>query len=745
MPAKRNRLRQLAFLGSFAGTALLVVTAVATIQMEARRRQNDWLTRHRHLLEKKAELSGMLQELAEARQQDLAAVASSPLERQDLEEHLSRISADATALAGEATDQELSSTLNMLERAVRRYADSVKDAIALINDRQQAKVTQQQLNDLENAILIALSGQRDTYLYQQFMQVVILERTYHQDLGMGLAGELEQRLEAYLGLLVARRADRLAGLVEQWRKALGERVESNTATDLQLAQNHLQYERIGPIAAKLQTLFDGQILAVSAGLEQVHRRAQIRMVWCFVLALLLFGLLGIEAYRRRRKLLRNLGQLTDAVDELAQGKFALDGAISRIAGPTGELASRFLTMARQIENQIHTIEWERQQAEQANLTKDRFLANMSHEIRTPMNGVLGLLELLDGTRLDDTQQEYVTLLRSSTHSLLTILNDILDFSKIEAGMLELDLRPFDPRNLIKDCVCLFSPTAQEKGLALNFQIAAKTPTRIIGDVHRLRQVLTNLIGNALKFTERGKVRVEIAQARQTALHVELEFRVSDTGIGIPKPIQDKVFQPFVQASAGLNRKYGGTGLGLSVCRMLVERMGGSLYMTSEEGLGTTLSFTLPFEQVRYEEAVTDKPATQRQGGETLIPGLKILVAEDNPVNQKVILRMLQQLGYEADLACDGDEAVHLVDKQIYDFIFMDVQMPRVDGLEATERILAMRRNDPPVIVALTANVFERDRESCLRAGMHDFVPKPVTQAKLREVLLRWTTSNKAPG
>lgn len=379
-------------------------------------------------------------------------------------------------------------------------------------------------------------------------------------------------------------------------------------------------------------------------------------------------------------------------------------------------------------------------AEEAAKAKASFLANMSHELRTPMNAVIGFTSLLLDDPLTPEHKEYIEGIRNGGEALLALINDILDFSRAERDKVELELMPLSLRQCIEESLGMVGVQAERKGLDLGCTIDNYTPDNIIEDHGRLRQILVNLLNNAIKFTDKGEVSLSVSSKSIAGNKRQILFEVKDTGIGIHQDKMDRLFQPFDQLERTISRKRDGVGLGLAISKRLVELMGGQIWARSVPGQGSTFSFTIQAEVIpgkQLDLADSNKETVFENQSEQ--KPLRILVAEDNPSNQKVLLTMLKRMGYRPDAVADGSEVIKAIERQSYDMILMDVRMPTMDGITATRVIRELLPVNGPKIVAITAYAMDGDREICLEAGMDDYISKPVNMVELEAILRRHQT------
>ena len=460
---------------------------------------------------------------------------------------------------------------------------------------------------------------------------------------------------------------------------------------------------------------------------------------------------------------RPVESLTAAAERIRAGDLQTEFRLDR-RDELGVLAGALQDMTTSLRDQAAELERAGVAAQAASRAKTEFLAKVSHEIRTPMNGVLGMTELLLGTSLSQTQREFASTIQRSANALLGLINDILDFSKIEAGKIELERVAFSLRDVVDDVLALLRESASSKGLELRVDVPGDSRLAVWGDVLRVRQALTNLLGNAIKFTATGRVGVRLVVLGDTADGFRGRFEVEDTGIGISPADQDRLFQPFVQSDSSTTRLYGGTGLGLAITRELVERMGGTCGVNSELGRGSTFWFELSFERAAEtdieEPRAADMPVPARTSEAPSSPvdvsapestrppsgsrAQHVLLVEDNPINTMLAKAMLKNLGCTFLTAANGREALEVLARETFDLVLMDLQMPEMGGEDATRELRRREQGRSRVpVIALTASALPGDTENCLAAGMDGLITKPYTQAQLRSAIEQWALEKTA--
>ncbi|MAA71113.1 MAG: hybrid sensor histidine kinase/response regulator [Bermanella sp.] len=471
-----------------------------------------------------------------------------------------------------------------------------------------------------------------------------------------------------------------------------------------------------------------------------HRQNEI-ILNAFLIASVAMGICGLIAWLSGARLVTPISRLSVIVERMAKGDYSArtaetaNGEVKQLQAGVNTLAKELQKSEEVQQHYVDSLIKEREASEQANKAKSEFLAVMTHELRTPMNGVLGMLQLMQSTVLSKEQDEYVEIALSSGDHLLGLINDILDFSKIEQGNIELDQKFFDLHQSLHRITESFKTIVSNKGLKFDVDISAIEKLRVKADETRLHQILVNLLGNAVKFTNKGHVGLSIGDVERINDRIKLNIIVSDSGKGISEDNIDRIFDAFQQEDASISRQYGGTGLGLAISKQLVEKMNGELIVQSaaEQGSRFICQFTwdLAKTKVDHESHVEEELSNQ-----TFLS--RVLLVEDNTVNQKVALKMLKDFGLHCDLAEDGLEAVHLARQNQYDLILMDLQMPNMDGYEATKVLREEEGlNKLTPIIALTANALYDVKNQCLQAGMNDFLAKPYKKALLQQLLARW--------
>jgi hypothetical protein len=497
------------------------------------------------------------------------------------------------------------------------------------------------------------------------------------------------------------------------------------------------------------------------------RRHTFDVLQAVVMCLLVVFIAGVISRFTMSALGRPLSLLQQGITSVREGKFepiqvsstndeieylgeSFNQMIAEINTSQAEIRQHRDLLEERIRQRTEDLEKAMRTALAASQAKSEFLANMSHELRTPMNGLLGMLEVVLDSSLNTDQRDELEIAQRSAYALLALLNDILDLSKIEAGKMMIENIPYDVRTVLEDCVKSFQARATQKKIALHFEIDPLAPQKVIGDPLRVRQIAANLLSNALKFTEKGWVCLRLSGLHTGAAQDEMSIVVSDTGAGIEADKLSAIFEKFTQADGSITRKYGGTGLGLAITKRLVEMQGGQVQVESKVGKGSTFTMTLPWQAVTEAAAPASAPSATQKLAEVVPTQTRVLLVEDNLVNQKVVLAILRKKGFQIDVANDGREALSKLEGAVqpYDIVLMDVQMPVLDGLETTRIIRKNQRWDHLPIVAMTAHAMNGDRERCLQAGMNSYVSKPVQPAHLvsviEKLLQEWAVAPQPP-
>ncbi len=493
----------------------------------------------------------------------------------------------------------------------------------------------------------------------------------------------------------------------------------------------------------LETLFQELIFEVQA--EKERQMFLLSMLYIGIVSLLLLSGIWLSI-SLSHKLTSSIVLLSNSIQSFVQNGFRKDESISLPPvsnDEIGTLTSNFAILEEELFAYVEKLQAQKESADQANKSKSLFLANMSHEIRTPLNGVIGITQLLLDTSLNQQQQEYGRIISKSADNLLRIINDILDFSKIESGKMDLEHVEFDLGEEIQAVYQLLAIQAKEKGIKLEVKYPEFFDSQLIGDPTKIKQVITNLMHNAIKFTQHGFVRLKVEQESITQEEVKFKISVEDSGIGISRKVQEGLFSAFTQADSSTTRNFGGTGLGLAISKRIVEKMKGEIGLHSIVGKGSRFWFTITLKrQAMALDTLTNEAKSQPTTPEE-DQLLHILVVEDNLINQKVILKMLQKMGHAVSVANNGQEGYQAYQKEEIDLILMDIQMPVMDGIEATKSIRAWEKDqsfDPVYIIAVTANVTRQDRENAYGAGMNDFTTKPITKERLTEAISKARSS-----
>lgn len=757
-PQRFTLVRQFTLLAT---VALVMLIALVLIDLGDRALTTGLLVEQTQVQEADRALQTIALEAQRARLAENQMIrAQNSLSFEGFNESITRLEAQISTLRTGPLAEVLTDDLRSSLETIDRYRASVGelrevfDRLGLRSERGLAPRLHEQESDLE-AHLESLDKPE---LSQTLAELRLAQRDYVHSLdkvGSDLLLEQVDQLELEVSASgPASKTSHPLKSLASYRVRVGEMNDAILELEQLLGESTLHYDRLSPQFAVVRSHVDGRLTELTATLSDARQDSFVRTISVSAAAIAAMLVLMLLQIRNAQRLTARLTGLAKTMKEATTGNLEDIDQLPTGRDEVGVLAESFMVMTSRIHSQVSTIDRERVRAQAANAAKSNFLANMSHEIRTPMNGVLGMLQLLEQTELTEQQGNYVRVIRESGHALLTLIGDILDLSKIEAGKLEIENAPFSVRPCIESTLALFKPMLSDQNIELQAKIAPETPQSVLGDSTRIRQLLTNLVGNAIKFTSHGSILVEVQVAAPTHERpgaTTLQFSVTDSGIGIAPEQCERLFRPFVQADPSTTRKYGGSGLGLSICHKLVKLMGGRIWVDSTLGEGSTFSFTVPTTVCANEVVLSNTPATATRSGNNLkllaleYP-LKILLVEDNRVNQIVAIETLKRMGYQPEVASDGLAAVEAAAARAFDVIFMDLQMPRMDGFEATRAILEnSKEQQAPTILAMTANATEHDRRACLNAGMSDFIRKPFALRELQRRLIRVAIARKTMG